>query len=83
MQGHRCFNPGNAYAGSRRSESMGSLRGAFRNNCRWLDFLKVRAQAGVLGYDSSERRVSTKTTIRKSNGINFGPYTTNYQWLAP
>lgn len=54
----------------------------FLCDSRWLDFLKVRAQVGVLGYDSFGTQGLYEDYYTKSKGINFGPYTTNYQWLG-
>ena len=54
----------------------------FMRNVKWIDYLKVRGQAGVIGYDTFGSQDLYEDYYVKSKGINFGSYTTNYQWLG-
>ena len=54
----------------------------FMQDVKWIDYLKVRGQAGVIGYDTFGSQDLYEDYYVKSKGINFGSYTTNYQWLG-
>ncbi len=54
----------------------------FMQNVRWIDYLKVRAQAGIIGYGSFGSQDLYEDQYTKKEGIKFGPYTTNYQWIG-
>lgn len=81
--GSAMFRPGKRYAAFP-SFGVGWVLSEerFLHGVRWIDFLKIRAQAGVLGYDSFGTQGLYEDYYVKSKGINFGPYTTGYQWLG-
>ncbi len=54
----------------------------FMRDVRWIDLLKIRAQAGVMGHDTFGSQEYYESYYTKSKGILFGPYTTGYQWLG-
>ncbi|MEI3553983.1 MAG: hypothetical protein V8Q54_04550 [Alistipes senegalensis] len=54
----------------------------FMQNVKWIDYLKVRGQAGAIGYGTFGAQDLYEDNYAKSTGIKFGPYTTNYQWLG-
>ena len=49
---------------------------------KWLDYLKVRGQAGIVGYGSFGSQDLYEDYYTKDTGIKFGPYTTGYQWIG-
>ncbi len=53
----------------------------FLKDSRALTFLKLRAQAGILGYDTYESQYYWQSQYTKGGGYTFGPYTTN-QWFG-
>ncbi len=54
----------------------------FMQNVKWIDYLKVRGQAGAIGYGSFGAQDLYEDNYTKSTGIKFGPYTTGYQWIG-
>lgn len=54
----------------------------FMEDVRWIDFLKLRGQAGILGHDTFGSQELYEDYYVKSSGIKFGPYTTGYQWIG-
>ena len=54
----------------------------FMQNVKWIDYLKVRGQAGTIGYGSFGAQDLYEDNYTKSTGIKFGPYTTGYQWIG-
>ena len=54
----------------------------FMQDVKWIDYLKVRGQAGAIGYDTFGSQDLYEDNYAKSTGIKFGPYTTGYQWLG-
>ena len=54
----------------------------FMQDVKWIDYLKVRGQAGVIGYGSFGAQDLYEDNYTKSTGIKFGPYTTGYQWIG-
>ena len=53
----------------------------FMKNLNWLDFLKVRAQAGILGYEPYGTQFYWESYYNYASGMTYGPYTTN-QWFG-
>lgn len=54
----------------------------FMQGVKWIDYLKVRGQAGMIGYGSFGSQDLYEDNYTKSAGIKFGPYTTGYQWIG-
>lgn len=53
----------------------------FMKNSSWLSYLKVRAQAGKLGYESFSTPYWYEDYYQKGTGITFGPYSVG-QWFG-
>lgn len=53
----------------------------FMDALPWIDFLKVRAQAGILGYEPYGTQFYWESYYASSGGNTYGPYTTN-QWFG-
>ena len=49
---------------------------------KWVNYLKIRGQAGIIGHDTFGSQELYEDYYVKSKGINFGPYTTGYQWIG-
>lgn len=81
--GSSSFGPGRRY-GTFPSLGLGWVisEEPFLRGAKWIDHLKVRAQAGVMGYDALSQPDYPDSYYVKSKGINFGPYTTGYEWLG-
>lgn len=47
----------------------------------WLDYLKLRAQAGVLGYEPYGTQYYWESYYTATGSISYGPYSTN-QWFG-
>ena len=54
----------------------------FMQDVKWIDYLKIRGQAGTIGYGSFGAQDLYEDNYTKSTGIKFGPYTTGYQWIG-
>lgn len=54
----------------------------FMQDVKWIDFLKLRGQAGILGHDTFGSQELYEDYYVKGSGIKFGPYTTGYQWIG-
>ena len=48
---------------------------------RWLDYLKLRAQAGILGYEPYGTQYYWESYYTSTGSISYGPYSTN-QWFG-
>ena len=54
----------------------------FMQGVKWIDYLKLRGQAGIVGYGSFGSHYLDEDYYIKDSGIKFGPYTTGYQWIG-
>ncbi|WP_455788951.1 SusC/RagA family TonB-linked outer membrane protein [Alistipes shahii] len=54
----------------------------FMQDVKWVNYLKIRGQAGIIGHDTFGSQELYEDYYVKSKGINFGPYTTGYQWIG-
>ena len=54
----------------------------FMQDVKWVNYLKLRGQAGIIGHDTFGSQELYEDYYVKSKGINFGPYTTGYQWIG-
>ena len=54
----------------------------FMQDVKWINYLKLRGQAGIIGHDTFGSQELYEDYYVKSKGINFGPYTTGYQWIG-
>ena len=50
-------------------------------NLHWIDFLKLRGQAGILGYEPYGTQFYWESYYNYASGMTYGPYTTN-QWFG-
>ena len=48
----------------------------------WVDYLKLRAQAGVIGYNSFGALDLYEDEYLKEKGVNFGPASTDFEWIG-
>lgn len=48
----------------------------------WLNYLKLRAQAGVIGYNYWGAQDLYEDEYTKSKGVNFGPASTEFEWIG-
>jgi TonB-linked SusC/RagA family outer membrane protein len=48
----------------------------------FVDFLKLRAEAGILGYESYMNPYYYRDRWTRSTGSNFGPYTSGTKWVG-
>lgn len=53
----------------------------FLSNSSWLDYLKVRGQAGILGYEPYGTQYYWESYYTSTGSITYGPYSTN-QWFG-
>jgi hypothetical protein len=49
---------------------------SFMSNLKFINFLKLRAEAGILGYESYQTPLYDLDNFSSSTGSNFGPYST-------
>ena len=79
------FRAGNRYAAFP-SVGLGWILSneGFMQNVAWVDFLKLRAQAGVLGYESFGTQYLYESYYQKQNGPVFGPSSlgSSSQWIG-
>ncbi len=54
----------------------------FMENATGVNQLKLRAQAGMIGSGSFGSNYLYEDYYVKDKGINFGPYTTGFEWLG-
>jgi len=54
----------------------------FFSNLSFVDFLKLRAEAGILGYESYMNPYYYRDRWTRSTGSNFGPYTSGTKWVG-
>lgn len=81
--GSSMFRPGKRY-GTFPSFGIGWVisEESFMQGAKWLDYLKLRGQAGILGHDTFGSQELYEDYYVKSSGIKFGPYDTGYQWIG-
>ena len=53
----------------------------FLKHSSWLDYLKLRGQAGILGYEPYGTQYYWESYYTATSSITYGPYTTN-QWFG-
>lgn len=54
----------------------------FLKGSGWVDYLKLRAQAGVIGYNSFGALDLYEDEYLKEKGVNFGPASTDFEWIG-
>lgn len=54
----------------------------FLRGSGWVDYLKLRAQAGVIGYNSFGALDLYEDEYLKEKGVNFGPASTDFEWIG-
>jgi TonB-linked SusC/RagA family outer membrane protein len=54
----------------------------FMSGLEFIDFLKIRAQAGVLGYESFVSAFLYRDRWTQTTGNTFGPYTSGTKWFG-
>ncbi len=55
---------------------------SFMSGLKAVNFLKLRAEAGILGYESFMAPYYNLDNFSSSTGANFGPYTSGTKWFG-
>jgi TonB-linked SusC/RagA family outer membrane protein len=55
---------------------------SFMSHLKFVNFLKLRAEAGILGYENFMTPFLYRDRWLYGNGSNFGPYTTGTKWFG-
>ena len=54
----------------------------FLKGSGWLNYLKLRAQAGTIGYNTFGSLDLFEDEYVKEKGVNFGPASTDFEWIG-
>lgn len=77
------FTPGNRYAVFP-AVGLGwvASKEKFLSNAKWINWLKLRAQAGIFGYNSFGAQDLYEDSYSREKGINFGPASKDFEWIG-